>query len=57
MFDHDPIFNSIPDEKARQRLIARFDYASTKPEWALAYQFDIVLRGSAATPTEDPHDD
>jgi protocatechuate 3,4-dioxygenase, beta subunit len=57
MFDHDPIFNSIPDEKARQRLIARFDLASTQPEWALAYQFDIVLRGSAATPTEDPHDD
>jgi protocatechuate 3,4-dioxygenase beta subunit len=57
MFDHDPIFNSIPDEKARQRLIARFDLDSTQPQWALAYQFDIVLRGSAATPTEDPHDD
>jgi protocatechuate 3,4-dioxygenase beta subunit len=57
MFDHDPIFNSIPDEKARQRLIARFDLAETQPEWALAYQFDIVLRGSAATPSEDPHDD
>jgi protocatechuate 3,4-dioxygenase, beta subunit len=57
MFDHDPIFNSIPDEKARQRLIARFDLASTQPEWALAYQFDIVLRGPAATPTEDPHDE
>jgi protocatechuate 3,4-dioxygenase beta subunit len=57
MFDHDPIFNSIPDEKARQRLIARFDLADTQPEWALAYQFDIVLRGSAATPTEEPHDD
>jgi protocatechuate 3,4-dioxygenase beta subunit len=57
MFDHDPIFNSIPDEKARQRLIARFDLAETQPEWALAYQFDIVLRGSAATPSEDSHDD
>jgi protocatechuate 3,4-dioxygenase, beta subunit len=57
MFDRDPIFNSIPDEKARQRLIARFDLASTQPEWALGYQFDIVLRGLAATPIEDPHDD
>jgi protocatechuate 3,4-dioxygenase, beta subunit len=57
MFEHDPIFNSIPDEKARQRLVARFDLAGTQPEWALAYRFDIVLRGSAATPIEDPHDD
>jgi protocatechuate 3,4-dioxygenase beta subunit len=57
MFDHDPIFNSVPDEKARQRLIARFDLAETQPEWALAYRFDIVLRGSAATPVEEPHDD
>jgi protocatechuate 3,4-dioxygenase, beta subunit len=57
MFDHDPIFNSIPDEKARQRLVSRFDLAATEPEWALAYQFDIVLRGSSATPTEEPHDD
>jgi len=23
------------------------------PEWALAYQFDIVLRGREATPMED----
>jgi protocatechuate 3,4-dioxygenase beta subunit len=57
MFDHDPIFNSVPDEKARQRLVSRFDLATTEPEWALAYRFDIVLRGSAATPTEEPHDD
>ena len=49
----DPILQSIPDEKGRQRLIAKFDMAATQPEWALAYHFDIVLRGREATPLED----
>jgi protocatechuate 3,4-dioxygenase beta subunit len=53
MFDRDPIFNSIPDPKARQRLISRFDFERTAPNWALAFAFDIVLRGSAGTPFED----
>ncbi|HEV2603892.1 MAG TPA: protocatechuate 3,4-dioxygenase subunit beta [Microvirga sp.] len=57
LFAFDPIFNSIPDEAVRQRLVARFDLGATKPEWALGYQFDIVLRGRNATPTEEPHDD
>jgi len=57
MFAHDPIFQSIPDERARPRLISRFDYAETKSNWALAYEFDIVLRGRDATPMEDGHDD
>ncbi len=57
LFPFDPIFNSIPDEAARKRLISRFDLDTTEPEWALGYQFDIVLRGRAATPTEEPHDD
>ena len=52
LFAFDPIFQSIPDEKARQRLIARFDLQTTKPEWALGYHFDIVLRGLEATPFE-----
>jgi protocatechuate 3,4-dioxygenase beta subunit len=46
----DPIYNSIPSARARERLIARFDIGSTRPEWSLGYQFDIVLRGSDATP-------
>jgi protocatechuate 3,4-dioxygenase beta subunit len=57
LFFQDPIFNSIPDERARQRLISRYDHANTSPEWALAFEFDIVLRGVDATPTEEPHDD
>ena len=48
----DPIFNSIPDEKARQRLIADFDLNVTTPEWALGFTFDIVLRGPNGTPME-----
>ncbi|WP_439572203.1 protocatechuate 3,4-dioxygenase subunit beta [Phreatobacter sp.] len=56
LFPFDPIFNGIPDQAARERLIARFDFETTEPEWALGYQFDIVLRGRAATPTEEPHD-
>jgi protocatechuate 3,4-dioxygenase beta subunit len=49
---YDPIFQSIPDERARQRLIAGFDLATTQPEWALGYQFNIILRGREDTPFE-----
>ncbi|MDQ2642397.1 MAG: protocatechuate 3,4-dioxygenase subunit beta [Myxococcota bacterium] len=50
----DPIFNCVPDEGAKRRLIAEFDWESTTPEWALGYRFDVVLRGSNATPLEGP---
>ncbi len=53
LFAFDPIFQSIRDEQARERLIARFDLGLTQPEWALGYRFDIVLRGRDATPFED----
>jgi protocatechuate 3,4-dioxygenase beta subunit len=47
----DPIFNSVPDRSARERLIAKFDIEVTIPEYALGYRFDFVLRGREATPT------
>jgi protocatechuate 3,4-dioxygenase beta subunit len=53
LFAHDPILQSIPDERARQRLISKFDLETTKPEWALGYRFDIVLRGRESTPFEE----
>jgi protocatechuate 3,4-dioxygenase beta subunit len=53
MFPHDPIFQSIRDERARQRLISRFDLDLTQPEWALGFTFDIVLRGERGTPFEE----
>ncbi|KRQ02785.1 protocatechuate 3,4-dioxygenase subunit beta [Bradyrhizobium yuanmingense] len=52
LFPFDPIFNSVPDEKARARMVSSFDLENTQPEWALCYRFDIVLRGKDATPME-----
>ncbi len=52
LFSQDPIFNSVTDAAARERLVARFDLATTEPEWALGYVFDITLRGREATPME-----
>ena len=49
----DPVFNSVPNAAARDRLIARFDLDVTQPEYALGYRFDFVLRGRGATPFED----
>ncbi|MEC3976273.1 protocatechuate 3,4-dioxygenase subunit beta [Amycolatopsis sp. H20-H5] len=57
LFSQDPIFNSIPDERARQRMVSRFDLERTEPEWALAYQFDIVLRGREASVFEDEEEE
>ena len=55
LLEHDPIFQSVPDEKARRRMISTFDLETTRPEWALGYRFDIVLEGREATPFERPH--
>ena len=52
LFPYDPIFESVRDPAARQRLIARFDLETTIPDQALGFVFDIVLRGLAATPFE-----
>jgi len=52
LLPYDPIFNGVPDELARNRLISVFDWETTMPEHALGYQFDIVLRGRDATPME-----
>ena len=53
----DPIFNSIPDPRGRDRLVSRFDLSRTRPNWALAFEFDIVLRGPRSTPFESEVDD
>jgi protocatechuate 3,4-dioxygenase beta subunit len=49
----DPIFLSIPDKAARERLVSSFDLNLTERDYALGYRFDIVLRGRAATPMEN----
>jgi protocatechuate 3,4-dioxygenase beta subunit len=53
LFFQDPIFHSVRDPKHRELMISEFDLDETIPEWALAYHFDIFLRGRDATPVED----
>jgi protocatechuate 3,4-dioxygenase beta subunit len=52
LLPHDPILQSIPDARARDRLVSSFDFSLTQPDWALGYRFDIVLRGRHSTPFE-----
>ncbi|MGW4843767.1 protocatechuate 3,4-dioxygenase subunit beta [Nocardia brasiliensis] len=56
LFSQDPVYNSVPAH-ARELLVSRFDHARTEPERALAFEFDIVLRGRDATPFEDEEAD
>jgi protocatechuate 3,4-dioxygenase, beta subunit len=49
LFPHDPIFNSVRDPKLRELMISRFSLERSKENWALAYEFDIVVD---ATPFE-----
>jgi protocatechuate 3,4-dioxygenase beta subunit len=55
LFPYDPIFNSVRDPRSRALLVAELDIATTEPEWALGYRWNIVLgRGGAdTTPLED----
>jgi len=50
----DPIYNSVPDEAARRRLISAYDPGLSQAEYALGYRFDVVLRGRESTPFEGP---
>jgi protocatechuate 3,4-dioxygenase beta subunit len=51
LFEFDPIFNSVP-RSARELLIAKFRMDWTEAEFALAYEFNIVLNGRLQTPFE-----
>jgi protocatechuate 3,4-dioxygenase, beta subunit len=55
LFEFDPIFNSVRDPRSRALLVSRFDIARTVPQWALAYEWDIVLGrgGAGTTPLEE----
>ena len=55
LFPFDPIFNSVLDERARNRMISSFDMNVTEDNWATGYRWDIVLRGGDATPLETQH--
>jgi len=49
LFPYDPIFNAVRDPKLRELMIARFSMEHSQENWALAYEFDIVVD---ATPFE-----
>jgi protocatechuate 3,4-dioxygenase beta subunit len=52
LLEFDPIYQSVPDSGARQRLVSAFDWEATESEHALGYRFDVVLRGRLQTPWE-----
>jgi protocatechuate 3,4-dioxygenase beta subunit len=51
LLDLDPIYQGIP-EHARKRLVSSFSIDTTQENYALGYEFNIVLRGPDQTPTE-----
>ena len=53
LFALDPIYQSIVDPAARERLVATYDHDVTEHEWCTGYRWDIVLTGSHRTPIEE----
>ena len=56
LIEIDPIANAVP-LPYRDRMVARLDMTVTRPNWALGYVFDVVLKGRDETPFEAEHDD
>lgn len=50
LLEYDPIYNAVGDERARRRLVSSLDWENCINDFALAYRFDIVLRGREQTP-------
>jgi len=46
----DPVYNSVPDENARKRMICALALESGVEGNALGYRYDIVLAGAKSTP-------
>ncbi|QIK63635.1 protocatechuate 3,4-dioxygenase subunit beta [Leucobacter viscericola] len=58
LFPLDPIYNTIRDQRDRDRLVGVYDHDLTVPEFSMGYRFDIVLDGPEATwfePEEGDH--
>ena len=55
LFGQDPIFNAIP-AAARYRAISRYSLERTVDNWALAFEWNIVLRGREQTVFETQDD-
>jgi protocatechuate 3,4-dioxygenase beta subunit len=58
LFALDPIYQSITDPAARERLIGRYNHDLSSPEFSLGYEWDIVLTGPKSTwmESEDAHE-
>jgi protocatechuate 3,4-dioxygenase beta subunit len=50
LLEIDPVYKSVPDAKARQRMLASLALETGIEGIALGYRFDIVLAGASATP-------
>ncbi len=57
LFALDPIYQTIVDQQARDRLVATYDHAVTQHEWATGYRWDIVLTGGQRTWMETEGED
>ncbi|WP_369258732.1 protocatechuate 3,4-dioxygenase subunit beta [Geodermatophilus amargosae] len=55
LFGQDPIYNAIPPV-ARHRAVSRYSLERTQDNWALAFEWDVVLRGADQTPFETEDD-
>ena len=49
LFALDPIYNTIRNQKDRDRLVGVYDHDQTVPEFSMGYRFDIVVDGPEAT--------
>jgi protocatechuate 3,4-dioxygenase beta subunit len=49
LFALDPIYQSVVDPAARERLVATYDHDLTQPELLMGYRWDIVLTGPHRT--------
>ena len=49
LLDLDPIFHSVSDPDMRASLVATFDPDTSIADFALAYKFDLVMRGPEAS--------
>ncbi|MCD1287404.1 MULTISPECIES: protocatechuate 3,4-dioxygenase subunit beta [unclassified Brevibacterium] len=57
LFALDPIYQSITDQKARDRLVATYNHDITEHEFLMGYNWDIVLTGANRTWMEEDDDD
>jgi protocatechuate 3,4-dioxygenase beta subunit len=55
LIEIDAIANAVPPD-VRARMVARFDIATTQPNFALGYLFDVILRGAQASVFGDDDD-